>query len=75
MILAVCHDAASPSSFACTPCFIAAAMRAPVRFAACFYGSSAKWAYRAVVAGCVWPSSAPITGRLRPPATAMLAKL
>jgi hypothetical protein len=31
--------------------------------------------YRAVVAGCVWPSNLPIIGRLIPAPTATLAKL
>jgi len=38
-------------------------------------GSSLKWAYRCVVALFVWPSSAPMIGKLAPPETATLAKL
>ena len=40
-----------------------------------FTESRAKWAYRAVVWTCVWPSSFPIIGRLSPSASAREAKL
>ena len=38
------HDAASLSFFTCVPVFIAAAILPPVRLAACFKGSAARWA-------------------------------
>ncbi len=55
--------------------FIIAVMRSPTRSAASCRGSAARWAYRAVVCGCVWPRSAPMIGRLEPAAAATDAKL
>lgn len=45
---------------------IAAAMAEPTLWLSSCSGSSARCAYRAVVGGCVWPSSLPIVGNELP---------
>jgi hypothetical protein len=65
-----CHGSTvddRPSSPACN--------RTDTRSAAILTGSAARWAQRAVVCTCVWPSSLPIIGNPCPEATAIDAKV
>ena len=48
---------------------IAVAILEPTASFAVRSGPGARWAYLAVVAECLWPSSAPIIGKLKPSTT------
>ena len=48
---------------------IAAAIREPTASFAVRNGPGARWAYLAVVVECLWPSSAPMIGKLKPSTT------
>src|SRR5262249_43496205 len=65
----------SPRSGTTLPPLAARVTTSPTRVVASRRAPSTRWAYRAVVAGCEWPSNAPMTGSEAPPLASVLAKL